>query len=278
MSHLNKLKISDKLAIKGGTAINYIYFNLPRLSEDIDLDYVCSHDKEQMQKDRKIIDKNLLALFKKHGYKTEKKDSWIIAKYFLHYTGINNNKDVIKLDLNYFKRISVLPLSKKKIKHFFDIHPFEVNTYQIEELLAEKISAMISRSTPRDIYDIYNLEHVKYNPTLLRKLIVFYVSMHSDLRKLNLNAIENVDAKEFTNQLAPQLIKRNTIKISEIKEFVLKKTKTLMNFNNTEIEFIKKLYDEKEYKPELLFNNPQLKEHPAYKKLLHEINQLANTK
>jgi len=30
----------DKIVLKGGTAINMFYFNMPRLSVDIDLDYL----------------------------------------------------------------------------------------------------------------------------------------------------------------------------------------------------------------------------------------------
>jgi predicted nucleotidyltransferase component of viral defense system len=271
MSQLSKLKISDKLVIKGGTAINYIYFKIPRLSEDIDLDYIGFTDREKMQEDRQIIDEKLTQLFKKQGYTVKKKDSWMITKYFLHYTGINNNKDLIKFDINYFKRISVLPIVRKNIKHLFDISDFKVNTYQIEELLATKISAMLSRSTPRDIYDVYNLEHAKFNTELLRKLIVFYASMGSDLRKVNLEAIQNVNSKEFADKLIPQLIKGKDVDINEIKAFVVEKTKSLMKFKQKEIYFISGLYDNKEYNPELLFDNPTLKEHPEFKQVLHKL-------
>lgn len=274
MSQLSKLKISDKLAIKGGTAINYIYFKIPRLSEDIDLDYIGFMDRDKMQLDREIIDRNLLKLLKQQGYAVEKKESWMITKYFLHYTGINDNKDVIKLDLNYFKRTSVLPLAKKDIKHFFDIPSFKLNTYQIEELLGDKISTMLIRFTPRDIYDIYNLEHVKYDAKLLRKLVVFYASMVIDLRKVDIGKLKTVSQKEFTDKLLPQLVKDNNLDITEIKDFVVKKTTSLLKLNKIELNFIYRLYDEKEYKPELLFDNESLKDHPEYKRLLY---QLKNT-
>lgn len=41
LEYLNKdLLLKDSLALKGGTAINLTVFNLPRLSIDIDLDYI----------------------------------------------------------------------------------------------------------------------------------------------------------------------------------------------------------------------------------------------
>ena len=40
--------LKGKLALKGGTAINLTIFNLPRLSVDIDPDYLGNDSKEEM--------------------------------------------------------------------------------------------------------------------------------------------------------------------------------------------------------------------------------------
>ena len=40
--------LKDSLALKGGTAINLTIFNLPRLSVDIDLDYLRADSREEM--------------------------------------------------------------------------------------------------------------------------------------------------------------------------------------------------------------------------------------
>ncbi|MFR6034657.1 MAG: nucleotidyl transferase AbiEii/AbiGii toxin family protein [Bacilli bacterium] len=45
-------KWKDKLVLKGGTAINLFYRELPRLSVDIDLDYI-GETKEEVEKIRK---------------------------------------------------------------------------------------------------------------------------------------------------------------------------------------------------------------------------------
>ena len=238
LSQLSKLKISDMLAIKGGTAINYIYFKIPRLSEDIDLDYIGFVDKERMQIDRVTIDRILMNLFKQQGYTVKKKESWMITKYFLQYTGMNYNKDVIKVDINYFKRISVLPLVQKEINHFFDIPVFKVNTYQIEELLGDKISTMLIRGTPRDMYDVYNLAHVKYDATTLRKIVVFYSSMVIDIRKFDVKKVGLISQKEFVDQLLPQLIKGIEIDIEEIKSFVIKTTNVLLNMGKRKLNLL----------------------------------------
>ncbi|NLC03548.1 MAG: nucleotidyl transferase AbiEii/AbiGii toxin family protein, partial [Tissierellia bacterium] len=47
--------LKDSLGLKGGTAINLTIFNLPRLSVDIDMDYLISNSKEEMLENRKTI-------------------------------------------------------------------------------------------------------------------------------------------------------------------------------------------------------------------------------
>jgi predicted nucleotidyltransferase component of viral defense system len=41
-------ELSEKLALKGGTAINIAIFDFPRLSVDIDLDLTCEMSRDEM--------------------------------------------------------------------------------------------------------------------------------------------------------------------------------------------------------------------------------------
>lgn len=54
-------KWKDKLVLKGGTAINMFYMDMPRLSVDIDLDYM-GNDREEM-----LADKEALAIYLKNS-------------------------------------------------------------------------------------------------------------------------------------------------------------------------------------------------------------------
>ena len=69
------------LVLKGGTAINLLYMDLPRLSVDIDLDYVGSLDKEETTKDREIIMNSLDGFMSREGYvvSTKSRGSAILA-------------------------------------------------------------------------------------------------------------------------------------------------------------------------------------------------------
>ena len=53
---LNKLNshpfLKGKFALKGGSALNLFVFNIPRLSVDIDLNYIGAIEREKMLTDR----------------------------------------------------------------------------------------------------------------------------------------------------------------------------------------------------------------------------------
>ncbi len=51
--------LKDKLVLKGRTALNLFVFNVPRLSVDIDLNYVGAEDREAMLAERPKIDSRL---------------------------------------------------------------------------------------------------------------------------------------------------------------------------------------------------------------------------
>lgn len=53
--------LGDRLALKGGTALNVFLFDLPRLSVDIDLNYVGAADRETMLTERPEVEESLMA-------------------------------------------------------------------------------------------------------------------------------------------------------------------------------------------------------------------------
>ena len=54
--------LGKQFALKGGTAINLFYFQLPRLSVDIDLNYIGSAEREVMLKDRPMVEQEMKKL------------------------------------------------------------------------------------------------------------------------------------------------------------------------------------------------------------------------
>ena len=59
--------LSQRLALKGGTALNVFYLDLDRLSVDIDLNYVGVLDLAAMERERPEVDAAIDRLFASHG-------------------------------------------------------------------------------------------------------------------------------------------------------------------------------------------------------------------
>ena len=58
----------EHLLLKGGTAINLTVFNLPRLSVDIDLDYIPNLTKEETVNERERLTEILKGYMSEQGY------------------------------------------------------------------------------------------------------------------------------------------------------------------------------------------------------------------
>jgi predicted nucleotidyltransferase component of viral defense system len=60
--------LSERLVLKGGTALNVFHLSLDRLSVDIDLNYVGALDRAVMEAGRPAVDAALNRLLVSQGY------------------------------------------------------------------------------------------------------------------------------------------------------------------------------------------------------------------
>lgn len=144
------LKDIDNIYFKGGTALNKIFLNHKRLSEDLDFTITDSVSKIE----REIKDKLKNTIFKEITH-DKRVDNFV--RLVVHYK-LFHEKGTLFIDLNKRAKIYLNP-ELKEIKHFYkDYMPrFKVKTLNVKELIAEKISAVVMRYVPRDYYDIYNI-------------------------------------------------------------------------------------------------------------------------
>mgnify|MGYP001571976556 CR=1 FL=1 len=150
---------------KGGTALQKIFLNYSRLSEDAD--FTVTHDIANV---KKAIAKSLeeSKVFNKITYD---KDVEGFTRVVAHYTNFSGRDDVVFVDLNQRAKLIQKP-EQHEIPHFYVAHipKFSVNTVAKDEMIAEKVAATVGRNKPRDHYDVYaiikagipiNLELVK---------------------------------------------------------------------------------------------------------------------
>lgn len=173
--------LKDKLIFKGGTALHKIYLH-KRLSTDLDFTKLNNFSLEELK--RVIEDKEINSKIK-DSY--ENQDSMNIV---LGYTSVLNYKDNIKIQISKREK-PILNIIRHKLKSYF--YPdFEILTFKFEELVAEKIRALIQRNKPRDYLDIYYI--------LNKKGINFAMTIKLAKQKL-LNVNDFYDTNRIFNNL-----------------------------------------------------------------------------
>ena len=151
--------LKEHLLLKGGTAINLTIFSLPRLSVDIDLDFVPNLSKEDTLSARDNVTELLKRYMTEQGYTLSNASRFSHSLDAFHYNYINaaNNKDMIKIEINYSLRSHILlPEDRTLITDAFGT-PISVKTVAAMEIFAAKANALISRAAARDLYDFCNM-------------------------------------------------------------------------------------------------------------------------
>ena len=259
----------DSIVLKGGTAINYLYFKIPRLSIDIDLDYIGSVNRETMIKDRKIIDKTLTRFFTKLGYTIYLRKTYALLQYTLGYKNTAGNNDRIKVEVNFFNRTSLFGVIEKDFHNPFGIKQFKAKTLTLEDLFGRKLRALLTRTAPRDLYDIYRLlkDKLSFNREKLRKCFIFYLCCSGDPRKISIEVVDEVSDQDIKTNLLPFLQKGEKITVEEMKKVVTPMVSDFLSFSASELNFISKLFNQKSYEPDILFQNisynKDVKHHPG---------------
>jgi len=208
--------LKGKLALKGGTALNLFVFNVPRLSVDIDLNYVGAEDREIMLAERPKLEQAVQAVFAREGFTVRRMpEEHAGGKWSLRYQSAAGQGGNLEVDLNFMYRVPLWPVM------LFDSYP--VGTWQatqipiidIHELAAGKLAALLARRQARDLFDshaILNMENLDHER--LRTAFVVYGAMNrKDWRTITTEDV-NLDSAELARQLIPTL-RVNTSKEQE---------------------------------------------------------------
>ena len=146
------LKDIKGIYFKGGTALNKIFLSYARISEDIDLTLTRGLEDVKKEINEKIKESKLFETI------NEDKNVEGFTRVVVHYKGLSGEDGVIFLDLNQRGKLSLKP-EEHKIAHFYKeyIPNFSFNTVCQEEIIAEKVAALVGRNKPRDHFDIYQI-------------------------------------------------------------------------------------------------------------------------
>ncbi len=265
LSFLNKEPVlKNHLLLKGGTAINLTIFNLPRLSVDIDMDYMPCSPKEDMLRDRELISTLLISYMQSEGYMLSATSRYHHSLDSLHFRYNNSagNQDLIKIEINYSLRAHILESENRTILNNLFSSSETINCVAPMEIFASKTVALLTRTAARDFYDCHNM--IKANlfsdtKDLFRKIIVFYASLSSTDPKslLSSDRLYLLPFQKIRRDLFPVLNKNERHRDFELEKkmnMIRNYLDDLLDLPPEESEYLKRM-EQKEYTPELLFDD-----------------------
>jgi predicted nucleotidyltransferase component of viral defense system len=257
--------LSKNLILKGGTAINLMVFNLPRLSVDIDLDLAINYGLEEMLKVREtiteIISRYMTAnryTLNPHSKSRHSLDSWVYS-----YINVGGNADNIKIEINYSLRSHIYDSVFRPVVTSVTETELMVNTLVPSELFAAKLNALMNRAAVRDLYDINNMirfglfDESEYEE--LRKNTVFYAAISAETinKDFKTDAIDDITFAKVKRDLFPVIAKKDNFDLEQRKESAKLLIRELMNLTDKEKEFLDR-FEKKEFKPELVFDDEKI--------------------
>jgi predicted nucleotidyltransferase component of viral defense system len=252
--------LKDKLVLKGGTALNLFIFDVPRLSIDIDLNYVGSADRETMLAERPKVEQALQAVFSREGFTIRRMPAEHAGgKWQLRYPSAVGQGGNLEVDVNFMFRIPLWPVKRMDSRQVGIWQAAGIQVVDIHELAAGKLSALLSRRQPRDLFDCSNLFRLGgLDRDRLRLAFVVYGAMSRiDWRTVAPNDVD-FDIADLEQRLLPTLraTGRESKRRDHFSKGLVKDCRNflagLLPFTKVEMKFLNRVLDEGEIVPKLL--------------------------
>lgn len=198
LSKFYKHKQSKGVFFKGGTAIHLLW-DAPRFSEDLDFT-VEMPEKEFAVFINAVFDE--IEREEEVGFKQRKT---IAGKRFLLTAKPNVLSYATFINLDFSFREKVLQPVKSAVDTEYPIiFTSFVHHLSKEEVVAEKIRAILNRKKERDLYDLWFLlsKGIKINKGLVQEKLSYY-KIRGDFRELLLKRLEQFSEKDYVIDLRP---------------------------------------------------------------------------
>jgi predicted nucleotidyltransferase component of viral defense system len=206
----------ERVALKGGTAINLFHRNFPRFSVDIDLCYLPLEDRETtFQNLHGILREMKGSLEKKLGLKVSasnpldgRKESKLVA--------VKDGIEVL-IEPNFILRSSLflpvdIELAANAVKEFKK--SVTARCLNVADTYGGKICAALDRQHPRDMYDVkYLLENEGITPEVKDSFIFFLISHNRPI-----NELLNPNFKDISREYREEFVDmaKNEVSLEEL--------------------------------------------------------------
>ena len=251
----------NAFVLKGGTALNLFVLDIPRISVDIDLNYIQSISRSSMLTDRKIINSEIQKIFHSSYEIKMSRDVHALTQFEFRYETTSGSSDMLKLEINYLKRITLLPPQIMKIDRFN--RNIEFLCLDFLELLATKSIALLNRYTPRDLFDVYQMvnfpQRIKKN--LLKMLLIFYgIVTETEIFELFRLKFHLINQTDIQNKLYPMLQKRIYPDRDDLVANVENFLNPYLSLSDNEDEALRNFYKTGQADMDILFPQKEIQE------------------
>jgi len=259
--------LKGRLALKGGTALNLFLFDTPRLSVDIDLNYVGAVDRDTMMAERPKVEQAVQAVCSREGMNiTRIPTDHAGGKWRLRYDSALGEGGNLEVDLNFMFRVPLWPITLRDAK-VGSYSARQIPVLDLHELAAGKLAALLARQASRDLFDAHQLlMRSDLDQKKLRLGFVLYGAMNrKDWRTVTVEDV-GYEPRELENQLIPVVRSEFLAKpkasdwaaamIAECRD----RLGAVLPMSADEIAFLNRILDHGEIKPELLTADDQIAE------------------
>jgi len=267
--------LKDRVALKGGTALNLFVFDLPRLSVDIDLNYIASAKRDVMLAERKKVEQAIAAVCGREGFTLRRvPQEHAGGKWRLGYTNALGRNANLEIDVVFTLRVPLWPIQIRDSRPVGSFQACNIPVLDIHELAAGKLVALFSRRASRDLFDSHALlnRHELERDKLRLGFLVYGACSRKDWRTLSLDDIR-CDMSELQRQLIPVLRSHAAPASGELNDWTERlvaecrdRLSLVLPFEQHERDFLDRILDRGEIMPELLTEDKELtariRQHP----------------
>jgi len=259
--------LKGRLALKGGTALNLFLFDVPRLSVDIDLNYIGAADRDTMMAERPKVEQAIQAVCSREGMNiTRVPTDHAGGKWRLRYESALGEGGNLEVDLNFMFRVPLWAVTRRSAA-VGSYSATQIPVLDLHELAAGKLAALLSRRASRDLFDTHQLlTHGDLDRAKLRLGFVLYGAMNRKDWRTVAVADVGYDHRELENELIPvvraePLAKRKAgvwaeSMIAECRD----RLGAVLPMAANEIAFLDRILDQGEIEPELLTTDGEMAE------------------
>lgn len=199
--------LKGKLVLKGGTALNLFVFDVPRLSVDIDLNYVGAEDRDGMLSERPKVEQAVQAVFAREGFAVRRMpEEHAGGKWSLRYASASSQGGNLEVDINFMFRIPLWPVRTCDSHRVGAWQATGIPMLDHHELAAGKLVALLARRQVRDLFDSHRILRMDgLDPHRLRTGFVVYGAVNrKDWRTVSADDVD-FDPMDLARRLVPML-------------------------------------------------------------------------